>query len=203
MRKEIEDKTRSFQSQFESLYQTHYKQLVVYATKILGSELYAYDIVSDVFVKYWALQNEKVEIREHKNYLFKMTHNLCMDRLRKRSCEKRLKYHLALNNTSANVTQQMVEYCEYEKLLQDAINRLSPQRKKIFVLMKVEGWSRHEIAEAMGISEATVKETLRLAVQTIRAEISSRAEIKCKKGHSVKLNRTYHIWTDAIEKKVA
>jgi RNA polymerase sigma factor (sigma-70 family) len=47
--------------------------------------------------------------------------------------------------------------------LQSAVDRLPPRCREAFVMQRIDGLTRHEIAERMGLSERTVKNHLREA----------------------------------------
>jgi RNA polymerase sigma-70 factor (ECF subfamily) len=52
--------------------------------------------------------------------------------------------------------------------LEAAIATLPPQQATVYRLSKLEGLSREQVAERMGISENTVKNHLAVALQSLR-----------------------------------
>lgn len=164
---------------FDCLYQEFYWPFVNNATKLLGSDIFAHDIVQDVFIKYWTISKKGNTIREAKDFLFRMTFNLCRDRLKRRDLDKQLTGDL-YPDTSAQVTQQMIDAIEYERLLQEAIALLPMQRRRVFVLGRLEGWSREKMAQALGVSEETIKEAMRQALKTVRIYVSGKTGMKTK-----------------------
>lgn len=62
---------------------------------------------------------------------------------------------------SAGVTpEDLYQKEEYRRVLERAMNRLSPKTRHTFRLVILEGWSMREAAEKMGVTEATVKARL-------------------------------------------
>jgi RNA polymerase sigma-70 factor (ECF subfamily) len=169
----------------------------------LGSEFYASDIVQDVFLKFWNLNNEMVKIRDAKNLLMTMTRNQCLDKLRNINIDKRTLKQFAQRKSFAAITEDMLEEIEYQRLFQEAINHLSPQRKRVFVLIRIEGLKRERAAKALGISEETAKEAMRQALKTIRKYICAKTGIKDREWKKAKLRKADHVWVKQLELKVA
>jgi RNA polymerase sigma-70 factor (ECF subfamily) len=163
---------------FTHLYQSLFEPLLHFASTILNCKNTAEDTVQDVFVKFWDLDPEKCTIRCPRKLLFTMTHNLCIDRLRRLRYQEKLAHELGNRELSAPLTEHYIEDLENQVLLQQAFNRLSPRRKKIFYLIRIEGWKRQKVAATLGISEETVKESLRLALKSIRLYICSHNGLK-------------------------
>jgi RNA polymerase sigma-70 factor (ECF subfamily) len=55
----------------------------------------------------------------------------------------------------------------YDKLVKNAVDRLPPQQKKVWMLARLEGKKYAEIAEEMQISRETVKKYLQIASSSI------------------------------------
>ncbi|RDC55251.1 hypothetical protein DU508_16875 [Pedobacter chinensis] len=62
---------------------------------------------------------------------------------------------------------------ENKELLQKVIDKLPPQRKKVFTLFRLEGKSYEEISNLLGISPSIVSDHLLKANRFIKAEILS------------------------------
>ena len=64
----------------------------------------------------------------------------------------------------------------YLSLVDEAINQLSPQRKKIFLLSRNEGLKYEEIARQTGISRFTVRAHIQQAVASIAEYLKARMQ---------------------------
>jgi RNA polymerase sigma factor (sigma-70 family) len=82
--------------------------------------------------------------------------------------------------TSGNLTQAILDERELHRTFQQALLRLSRQRRIVFVLTKLEGWPRKKIAQALGISECTVKATLQIAIKEVEKATGVVAQRKQK-----------------------
>jgi RNA polymerase sigma factor (sigma-70 family) len=65
-------------------------------------------------------------------------------------------------------TENELQQQEYERLLQEAIEQLPPQRKLIFKLCKIEGKSYDEVAAQMGISAGTINDHIVKGTKSVR-----------------------------------
>ena len=120
------------------------------------------DIVQEAYVR--ACQAEQAtSIRAPSSFLFKTVRNLALDHV-KRS-ESRLSDSFEEENSAEafyqhsfgmNPQDQTVSHEEFS-LFCDAVRLLPAQCRRAFVLKKVYGFTRKEIAEQMNISENTVQ----------------------------------------------
>ena len=120
------------------------------------------DIVQEAYVR--ACQAERAtSIRAPSSFLFKTVRNLALDHV-KRS-ESRLSDSFEEENSAEafyqhsfgmNPQDETVSHEEFS-LFCDAVRLLPAQCRRAFVLKKVYGFTRKEIAEQMNISENTVQ----------------------------------------------
>ena len=126
------------------------------------------DIVQETYVR--AIQNTKKDgVLEPRAFLFTIAKNLALDYV------KRAEHRLAssvdpaenlelaaprLDPTldDAAARQEFAIFCE-------AVRQLPVQRRRVFVLKRVYGYSQKEIAAQLHISEKTVERHLTLAMQ--------------------------------------
>jgi RNA polymerase sigma-70 factor (ECF subfamily) len=57
---------------------------------------------------------------------------------------------------------------EYQSILKKALDQLSPQRRMIFTLSRIEGLNNEEIAKQLNLSRNTVRNTLYESLQSVR-----------------------------------
>ena len=120
------------------------------------------DIVQETYVR--ACQTEKKgEIDSPRSFLLKTARNLALDHVKR--AESRLADSLEESSESALVDTGRPADATFEEvasndefaLFCDAVRHLPLQCRRIFVLKKVYGYSRREIAENMNLSEHTVQ----------------------------------------------
>lgn len=147
----------------------HYRNIVYNtAFKFLKSEQAAEEIVQDIFLKLWMKRSELPSVQNFNGFLFTMARNAILDKLRKTANEKIAQQVLSKQQSFTNNTDHRVQDNQYQQILEEAIDQLSPQQKQVFRLAKMEGYSYKEIAEELGISVLTVKVHMNKALQSLR-----------------------------------
>jgi RNA polymerase sigma-70 factor (ECF subfamily) len=68
-----------------------------------------------------------------------------------------------------NKTEEDISFRDLNAQLQAAVDKLSPQQKQVYRLIKELGYTREEAAHALGLSSETVKTHLDRAMKSIRA----------------------------------
>jgi len=154
---------------FELLYKRYYQPLCSHVVKYVGSREVAEDIVSDIFFQFYA-NKTFLEIKSsYRLYLFKTARNRAYNYLRWDLSRK-----VSLNEASqkpALEEQQPDQISHFEELYQDveeAVNKLPIERRKIYLMRKFEGKKYKEIAEELNLSVKTVDVQLTRANQFIR-----------------------------------
>lgn len=126
------------------------------------------DILHDVFLKVWIHRETLHEIKDMQAYLKVLVRNQFINYLRKQKKEDLLTKNYLLRTGPFSNLYDELHGRETQQILQLAIQSLSPQRKKAFVLGWLEGWNRKKIAGQLNISENTVKNLVREARRDIR-----------------------------------
>jgi RNA polymerase sigma-70 factor (family 1) len=159
---------------FEEIFRKYEAGLYLLCLRLTKSDLYAKDIIQEVFLKLWQHRSELATIRNIQAWLYRTTENKIIDLLRKAAADTRLRDTL-WNSLTENTTEPetILVIKEYDKTIRKAIDQLPPQRKLIYCLNKEEGKSYAEIAEELSISRHTVKNQLTTALQSIRRFFSA------------------------------
>ena len=156
---------------YEVVFNKYYNILYAYANRIITDSESAKEIVNDCFIKLWEHKmNVKNDVDSLKPYLFQITHNLCINHLRK---NENVGYKVDLQNVIDDFAYELMqlENSELEKAINLAIDKLPSERKKIFLLSRKEELKHNEIAQKLGISKKTVETQIGRSLSFLREQL--------------------------------
>lgn len=157
----------SYTPSFEEIFKLHYRGLCRIANKVLDDRAAAEDVVQDVFLKLWIKREDISVIQSIKSYLYKSTLNASLNYLSRRKRTIRLHDRELVEASEAEGIQSK----ELDSHIDQAINRLPPKCKTIFVLSRQEGMKYQQIADHLGISVKTVENQMGKALQMLRERL--------------------------------
>ncbi|ETI70790.1 RNA polymerase sigma factor [Neobacillus vireti] len=153
--------------QFFQWYEDFSGSLFKYIYTIVQEPQTAEDLMQETFLKVYEKYDSIHDIHKVKNFLFRAAHNTTMDFFRKESKIKKLVKALKKENGCHLSTEQIVEIKEDGRMILNALKRLKPTQREVFVLRKIKGFSIKETAEILDWTEAKVKTTLHRATKAI------------------------------------
>ena len=157
--------------QFEQLFREHYRTLCFYANVVTRDMEAAEDIVQDVFVKCWAaVQGGNLEIQQE-HYLYRSVKNAALNYLKAKKVRKDYADDYEASHTAAEPEPNLLVAAETRARIMEAIDRLPPQCRKVFLMCVLEDKSYKETAEHLNISVNTVKTQMTKAFSTLRPRL--------------------------------
>lgn len=157
--------------EFETLFLTHHQTLVNISYNILRDRESAEDVVQEVFEKLWKNKEGLTMGDRIDHYLFKATAHISLNHLRWLRKRYRLDDIDPLRELVAQGGTDSVGYKEFELKTRQAIDRLPPQCKTIFLLSRHEGLKYSDIASTLGISLSAVENQMGIALKKLRADL--------------------------------
>ncbi len=157
---------------FEALFFRYAKGLVVFANQFVSNRQEAEDIVHDVFVSLWEKMDD-IDTQTVQAYLFLATRNLSLNPLS--HLRVRTKYQEDILAKTIWPVKENTDYyvqSELRRFLDEAIAKLPPQRRNVFIMSRIEGKPADQIAEELGISRRTVDKHIQLASAEVREYVS-------------------------------
>ncbi len=144
------------------LFATYRDRLFFYVTRITKSEQVAEELVMDVFIKIWTGKERMTEVQNIDAFLFRIARNKSLDFLRSAAGSRRFQELLweQIQTTSGEGADTPLLVKEYEAKVREAINSLSPQRRKVYILRHDQQRSQAEIATQLNLSRHTVNNHL-------------------------------------------
>jgi RNA polymerase sigma-70 factor (ECF subfamily) len=159
---------------FTDLYHQHSKTLYRKILRMVNDEEIAKELLQDLFMRLWE-NREKVDAsKSFRSYLYTIAVNLVYDYFRKAAKQKEVESHLlAMAVDHFTDFEDALVAKENIQLINDVINKLSPQRKKIFMLCKVDGKSYEEVSKELNISKSTIHDHIVKANHVIKDYLRS------------------------------
>ena len=158
-------------SAFNTLYWEYHAAVYANALKLIKDPVIAEDIVQEVFVTVWGKRHTIDPEQDLVGWIFVISYHKTIDQLK-----RKLKEALAHKNISISIEDHSIFVnadLKEEQLtaIEEAMDQLSPQKRKVFELCKVQGRTYKKAAEELHISKYTVKEYLSEALVSIRKYI--------------------------------
>jgi RNA polymerase sigma-70 factor (ECF subfamily) len=158
-------------SLFESFFKEQYGYLCRFAYGFLKDNDDAEEIVQGCFVKLWEDRKTLVIGDNPKPYLFSMVRNACLNQIKHIAVREDFKAHNEREiNESATIEKEVDTHTLQEKVNQ-AIQNMPPQRKRIFEMSRFEGLKYKEIAAHLNISVKTVENHMGSAMKSLRVDL--------------------------------
>jgi RNA polymerase sigma-70 factor (family 1) len=152
------------------LYSFYYPQLYTSIAFMAQSHEDAQEIIHETFLKIWKAKESLLLVRSFEDYAYTLAKNLLFNLLKRKKTGQRIIQSLtdqSISNAGPSPDQDLL-YKQYYQTAIDAINQLSEQKRKIFLLRTQENLSLGEIADEMGISISAVKKHLYAAFESVK-----------------------------------
>ena len=164
----------SCEETFTSLFETYKDRLFSYVLSVTHSRYIAEEITQEIFLKLWLCRHELPGVENPESYLVTIARNKTLNHLRKAHYDDKLIGELKSRmKPSSNNVEEQVSLSESDRLLQEAITLLSPQRQLVYRLSRNQGLDHQEIARQMRLSRNTVKNHLVQALRFIRTYLDN------------------------------
>lgn len=166
---------------FNNLYWKHSHKIYLNALKLTKDRTAAEDVVQDVFIILWEKRLSIDPSKPVLNWIFIVSYHKSLDYLRK-SLKTALVSDDSRHSSHYPQADPPIEDHAIKEhqlhLIESAIQQLSPQRKKVFEICKIQGESYESAAHRLNISKHTVKEYLCAAMKNIKEYVSSYEPVK-------------------------
>ena len=171
---------------FDKLVLNHKDRLFNLCYRLLGDYEEANDSAQETFIKvYRGLKKFRFE-SGFSTWLYRIAVNTCKNKLKSSAYRRKSKMVPLDNPVLANRSQPSreiqdestspameLEKKERMRVIQEAIDALSPEQKQVVTLRDIEGFSYEEVAEITGFNLGTVKSRIARARQDLRKKLRS------------------------------
>ena len=166
---------------FEELILKHEKIVYNVALRMMNHSEDARDISQEVFLKAYRSLSNFDERSAFSTWLYRITHNTCIDEMRKRKGKQTYSLEEELESEDGAMQRQVADESDTpeESLLREeqkseilqALDTLSEEHKAAIILRDVKGLAYEEIAEILELSLGTVKSRINRARNQLKNEI--------------------------------
>lgn len=167
----LQELAKGSEEAFSEIFHHYRGKLYHYIYTITSSREMAEDTVHDVFLKIWTHREKLANIENMNAYLFRVCHNQAVSGLRRIARETLILGELLHEKIPPINDVDPASQREIRTSIQEAVHKLSPQQRQVFLLSRQGGLKHKQIAEQLGVSINTVKTHLGQALRFLREEI--------------------------------
>lgn len=165
---------------FSLVFNTYYKDLVLFAMKFVGNSDIAEDIVQDIFAKIWETHNGFYIETSIKSYLLSSVKNRCFDKIRhNKIIDKHHNYVKIYESFESSDVEHYILYSDFHKEYSNVVDSLPDNIKQTFLLSREKGLKNQEVANLLGVSLRTVEDRISSALRIIRKKLNHFCSFLC------------------------
>lgn len=159
----------------EEVFRAHYAGMATFVQRYVLAPDVAEELVQDIFLKLWSRREQLSEIESFKTYLYRAVRNQALNWLRRRKLERRWEEEHGEESEPASLAAADDGAAEEEVTVavREAIDRLPPRCREIFLLSRDGGLTYNDIARTLEISVKTVETQMGRALKSLRMTLAS------------------------------
>lgn len=158
------------QNEFRLFVKANQSKIFRYAMNLLQKEEDSKDIVQEVLIKIWDRRDEMGKIENLDGWMFTVTRNMCIDRIRARKTHLDINTQIQVEDKQDNPHEKTSKN-QLMNLIKKLINEMPDKQKLVIHLRDIEGLTYDEIAQTCGIPLAQVKVNLHRARLNLKEKI--------------------------------
>lgn len=168
------------QTAFEGIFNRYREKLLFYSLAIVKTDGAGKDIVQETFIRLWTNRQKLDSGKSLSGYLHTIARNLALNHIKRAGYDRELKEQIWRSIEDAQqwiAAEEDLFARESTRLVQEAVDKLPPQRRLIFQLSREKRMTHKEIAIRLGISKNTVKNQMVSALKEIRAYLKRYTDV--------------------------
>ena len=168
--------------EYARLVETYYEMIYNLAFRMLNDPQDAEDILQETFLKAYRHLKSFDGRSSLSTWLYRIATNEALMFLRRRRMETVSIDESKETDTGEQEPLQIIDWCclpeeelvsaEAQAYLDEAVTRLSPNLRVVFVLRDIQGLSTHEVGEVLNLTETAVKTRLSRARLQLREDLT-------------------------------
>lgn len=158
----------------EQVFRMHHKMLCNVSYALVKDKSIAEDIVQDVFLNLWRKRKDIIIDSNLKGYLYRAVSNASLNHIKSYYKKNvKLKEEFKDSDFEPDFLNEKLDDQRLERIVNDAIDKLPPKCKAIFVLSRFENLKQKQIADTLKLSLKTVENQIGIALSKLREELKS------------------------------
>ena len=154
------------------LFRVYFGPLCSHAIRFVYSKQVAEDIVADVFYKFWENRIFERITTSYRAYLFKSVRHASYNYVKFNLSS--VAYPKGLPENASSDPCEILQCDELHQLLEEIINSLPKQCKRVFLLNRMENKRYSDIAAELGISVKAIEAHVSKALYILREKLKER-----------------------------
>ncbi len=161
------------ETDYESVVAMHKDRVHSYAMTILRNPAEAQDASQEVLIRLWE-HRVSVSVDGARSWLMRTTHNLCIDQIRRGRVRSEISDGDDIVEARPDAgpgPQRLAESGDLRRLIDCALDALSPDDRAVIVMREVQALPYDEIAAALDVPLGTLKARLHRARERLRTRL--------------------------------
>lgn len=155
----------------QELYQEHASHVFAVVRRLAGDEQLAEDLSQDVWIRVFEKLDQFRGDSGFGTWVHRIARNMALSRLRRRKQRPDVEGEASPGDASPPPEDAVIN----RRMLEEALERLSPGYRQVLVLHDVEGMTHQEIADELDVAVGTSKSQLHKARARMRELLGTRA----------------------------
>ena len=157
----------------ELLVKKHATGLMTLIRRMIGHAHQSEEIFQDVVMAVWKNRHQYDRSKPFRPWLYKIAINRCREEFRKTQKVPLSNQEASISLVESSHTPDIVYLTTEDfEVVQQAVERLPQQQRSVVILRVWNGMAYQEIAEAIGVGEATVRTYMHQALKSLRAYLA-------------------------------
>lgn len=153
---------------YRELVGAYLPRIARFAERFLGNRAESEDVAQETFMKLWTHASTFTPQARPSTWLYRITHNLCIDRLRKRRAETELGES---TTSAADRPSGLFARKQTSEAVQAALQELPERQRAALTLVHYEGMAADEAASVLEISVEALESLLARGRRSLRERL--------------------------------
>ncbi|SDC33540.1 RNA polymerase sigma factor [Niabella drilacis] len=156
------------QAAYKKLYLYFHPSVYKFAASIVGDDSLAQEIVSDVMISIWTMDNKLAYVENLKSYVLTAARNTALTYLKRRKIIFREISETISDGGLSQMPDDHLITLEISRIIKMTVAGLPPKCRQAYLLVKEEGLSYKEASQILQVSQKTLEAHISAALKTLR-----------------------------------